>query len=219
MKETHKTFAFIVKKGTFEEYSNKHDKLKKYLLGREEAIQTVVPLLNEKDIVVSTTGMISRELYENRTSHEKDFLTVGSMGHASSIAFGVALNKPDRKVFCFDGDGAFLMHMGAAAVIASRQLANLKHIVFNNEAHDSVGGQPTVMGCVDLTKIAFGCGYKKIYQAFSAEEIQNQWSDFYSFVGPCLMEIKVKSGARKNLGRPKEKPVENKQAFMRFVEN
>lgn len=219
MKITNKPFAFVVKKGTFGEYPNKPAKQKKYVLSREKAIQTIVSLLGEEDIVVSTTGMISRELYENRKSHEKDFLTVGSMGHASSIAFGIALNKSDRKVFCFDGDGAFLMHMGAVAVIASRNLPNLKHIVFNNEAHDSVGGQPTVLGSVDLADVVKGCGYQKVYQAYSAEDIKKQWSEFYQAAEPCLLEIKVKSGARKDLGRPKEKPVENKQAFMRFVEN
>ena len=219
MKQTNKPFALVVKKGTFEEYPNKPEKQKKYSLGREEAIQTIVSLMDSSDIVISTTGMISRELYENRISHEKDFLTVGSMGHASSIAFGVALNKPKRKVFCFDGDGAFLMHMGAAAVIASRKLSNLKHIVFNNEAHDSVGGQPTVMANVDLSKVALGCGYKKVYQAYTLDDIKNIWSEFYNASEPCLLEVKVKSGARKDLGRPKEKPVENKQAFMRFVEN
>lgn len=217
MQNTGKPFALVVRRGTFEEYPNKPEKQKKYPLSREEAIQTVVSLLSEKDIVVSTTGMISRELYENRTSHEKDFLTVGSMGHASSIAFGVALNKTDRKVFCFDGDGAFLMHMGAAAVIASRKLPNLKHIIFNNEAHDSVGGQPTVMSMVDIAKVVQGCGYKKVYQAASIEEIKNNWAEFYKASEQCLMEIKVKSGARKDLGRPKEKPVENKQAFMNFL--
>ena len=219
MKKTGKPFALIVKKGTFEEYPNKPPKQVKYSLTREQAIQELVSLLGKDDIVVSTTGMISRELYENRSTHEKDFLTVGSMGHASSIALGIAINKPNRKVFCFDGDGAFLMHMGAAAVIASRCLPNLKHIIFNNEAHDSVGGQPTVMASVNLSKVLEGCGYKKIYQVYSLEDIKNSWIDFYAATEPCLMEIKVKSGARKDLGRPKERPVENKQAFMQFVED
>ncbi len=219
MKSTNKPFALVVRKGTFGEYLNKPEKQNKYPLGREEAIRIVVSSLGQKDIVVSTTGMISRELYENRTSHEKDFLTVGSMGHASSIAMGIAIAKPERKVFCFDGDGAFLMHMGAAAVIASRKLPNLKHIVFNNESHDSVGSQPTVMSSVNLTKVAEGCGYTKVYSATTLDEIKNCWQDFYNAAEPCLMEIKVKSGARKDLGRPKEKPVENKKAFMHFAEN
>ncbi len=177
----------------------------------------MLSLLGEKDIVVSTTGMISREVYENRVSHEKDFLTVGGMGHASSIAFGVVLNKPDRMVYCLDGDGAFLMHMGAAPVIASRALPNLKHIVFNNEAHDSVGGQPTVMGQVELPILVKACGYQKAFQVSTADEIRVVWRAFADCRVPCLLEIKVKTGSRKDLGRPKEKPVENKTAFMKFV--
>ena len=216
MNKTGKPFAFVVKKGTFEPFA-KEKQAPKYSLCREDAIKKVASLLGNDDIVVSTTGMISRELYENRQSHEKDFLTVGSMGHASSIAFGIAVNKPKRKVFCFDGDGAFLMHMGAGPVIASRNLENLKHIVFNNEAHDSVGGQPTVMNCVNVTDVAKACGYVDVFQALSIDDIDRVWTDFYNSTTPCLLEIKVKSGARKDLGRPKEKPAENKLAFMKFV--
>lgn len=216
MEKHNKPFALVVKKGTFEAYP-KTKNANQCEFSREAAIQTVVPLLGEKDIVVSTTGMISRELYENRASHEKDFLTVGSMGHASSIAFGIALSKPERQVFCFDGDGASLMHMGAAAVIASRNLPNLKHIIFNNAAHDSVGAQPTVMGKVDLLKAFQSLGYKNVFQVNSAEEIKKVWNDFYHSKGQSLLEIKVKCGARKDLGRPKEKPAENKIAFMNFV--
>lgn len=216
MEKYNKPFALVVKKGTFETYP-KTKNANQFELSRESAIQTVVSLLAKKDIVVSTTGMISRELYENRSSHEKDFLTVGSMGHASSIAFGIALSKPERQVFCFDGDGACLMHMGAAAVIASRNLSNLKHIIFNNSAHDSVGAQPTVMGKVDLLKAFQAFGYKNVFQVDSAEEIKNVWDDFYHSDSQCLLEIKVKCGARKDLGRPKEKPSENKVAFMNFI--
>ena len=219
MQQTNKPFALVVKKGTFEEYKNKPKKQMKYTLSREQAIQTIISLLKNKDIVVSTTGMISRELYENRLTHEKDFLVVGSMGHASSVAFGIALNKPNRKIFCFDGDGAFLMHMGAALVIASRKLPNLKHIIFNNESHASVGGQSTVIKNANLKEIAKGCGYQNIYQANSIDDIKSVWKEFDNASVPCLMEIKVSSDCRKDLGRPKEKPIENKLAFMRFVED
>lgn len=212
---TKKPFAFVVKKDTFEPYKSPQI-TSKYPLSREDAIRKIISLMQDNDIVVSTTGMISRELYENRQSHEKDFLVVGSMGHASSIAFGIALNKPNRKVFCFDGDGAFLMHLGAYAVMASRNLPNLKCIIFNNEAHDSVGGQPTVMDCVRLADIAKGFGYR-FYKAQNLGEIQSIWADFYQSNEPCMLEICVKLGARKNLGRPKEKPIENKLAFMKFV--
>ncbi len=217
MAETQKPFALVVKKGTFDAYPKKALS-QPYTLTREKAIQTVLSLMGEKDIVISTTGMISREVYENRTSHEKDFLTVGGMGHASSIAFGVAINKPDRTVYCLDGDGAFLMHMGAAPVIASRKLPNLKHIVFNNEAHDSVGGQPTIMGGVDIPAVVKASGYAAAYQADDEDSIRRVWNDFVSTAAPCLLEIKVKTGSRKDLGRPKEKPVENKAAFMSFVQ-
>lgn len=212
---TNKPFAFMVKKGTFDSHK-RVDSVPKYSLGREEAIKKVISLLNDDDIVVSTTGMISRELYENRKTHEKDFLVVGSMGHASSIAFGIALNKPKRKVFCFDGDGALLMHLGTLPVITSRKLPNFKHIIFNNEAHDSVGGQPTAIDSANLEYIAKGCGYK-FFKAKTLNEIKNIWSAFYESNTPCMLEICVKMGARKDLGRPKEKPVENKTAFMEFV--
>lgn len=216
MKRTNKPFAFVVKKGLFEPHK-KSESAQRYFLSREDAIKKIISLLQSDDIVVSTTGMISRELYENRQTHEKDFLVVGSMGHASSIAFGIALNKLGRKVFCFDGDGSFLMHMGACAVIASRKLPNFKHIIFNNEAHDSVGGQPTVMNSAKIDKIAKGCGYDRVYQAYTLDDISNLWNDFYHSTQTTLFEIKVKLGARKDLGRPKEKPIENKIAFMEFV--
>lgn len=218
MRETGKPFALIVRKGTFSAYSYKvrHNESE---FVREDAVKMVLSLLGNRDIVVSTTGMISRELYENRSSHEKDFLTVGSMGHASSIAFGIALERENRKVFCFDGDGAFLMHMGAGAVIASRKLKNFRHIVFNNAAHDSVGGQPTVAEKIDLPKIAAGSGYIKTFSARTSDELKSVWTDFYEMNGPSLLEIKVKCGARENLGRPKEKPVENKNAFMAFLKD
>ncbi len=217
MQETKKPFALIVRKGTFDKFERKTVVPQHNSLAREDAIKAVVSLLDDRDIVVSTTGMISRELYENRPTHEKDFLTVGSMGHASSIAFGIAINKPQRKVFVFDGDGAFLMHMGAAAVIASRQLPNLKHIAFNNEAHDSVGGQPTCANSLDFLKITEGCGYKSRYSVASIDELKAVWNDFYLSSESAFLEIKVKKGARADLGRPKEKPVDNKLAFMEFL--
>ncbi|MGX3011002.1 phosphonopyruvate decarboxylase [Helicobacter sp. 23-1044] len=215
MNGTNKPFAFVVKKGTFESYK-KVDFANNFSLPREKAIKKVISLMRSDDIVVSTTGMISRELYENRKTHEKDFLVVGSMGHASSIAFGIALNKPNRRIFCFDGDGALLMHLGALPVIASKKLPNFKHIVFNNEAHDSVGGQRTAMDSVNLAQIAKGCGYE-FFKAQNLNEIENIWDTFAQSHAPSMLEICVKKGNRKDLGRPKENPKENKMAFMKFV--
>ena len=218
MKETLKPFAFIIKKGLFEEYKLINKTTTSYTLAREDAIETVIKYLNETDIIVSTTGHISREVYETRErlmqSHKQDFLTVGSMGHSSSIALGIALQKPDRNIYCFDGDGAFLMHEGAIGVNASKRLSNFKHIVFNNEAHDSVGSQPTIAGQINISQIALNSGYKKVYSVSTKEDLINILPEFISNRCTSLLEIKVKCGARADLGRPKEKPKENKKIFM-----
>lgn len=218
MKDTNCPYAFIIKKGTFEKYSLKNKKVSNYELKREEAIETVIKELSEKDIIVSTTGHISREVYEIRErlgqNHKRDFLTVGSMGHSSSIALGIALEKPDRQIYCFDGDGALLMHQGALSVNATKELANFKHIVFNNEAHDSVGSQPTAMYKENVSKVALDCGYKKSYSVQTKKELIKILPEFIADNCTSLLEIKVKCGAREDLGRPKEKPWENKKLFM-----
>ena len=221
MKETKCPFAFIIRKGLFEKYSLQNKKQNSSEFKREDAIETVIKSLSEKDIVIATTGHISREVYETRNrlgqSHKQDFLTVGSMGHSSSIALGIALEKPNRNIYCFDGDGAFLMHQGAVVVNASKNLNNFKHIVFNNEAHDSVGSQPTAIDVAKIDKIALDAGYKKSYTVSTKEELMGILPDFISQQCTALLEIKVKCGAREDLGRPKEKPWENKELFMEFL--
>ena len=218
MKETKCPYAFIVKKGLFEKYSLQNKKQNASEFKREEAIETVINSLNEKDVIVATTGHISREVYETRNrlnqSHKQDFLTVGSMGHSSSIALGIALEKPNRKIYCFDGDGAFLMHQGAIVVNASKNLSNFKHIVFNNEAHDSVGSQPTAIDVAKIDKIVLDAGYKKAYSVSTKEDLLAILPQFIADDCTSLLEIKVKCGAREDLGRPKEKPWENKAIFM-----
>ena len=218
MKETKCPFAFIIRKGTFEKYTLINKKQSPYTLRREEAIETVIKELCCSDVIVSTTGHISREVYETRErlgqSHKQDFLTVGSMGHSSSIALGIALEKPDRTVYCFDGDGAFLMHEGATGVNASKHLKNFKHIVFNNEAHDSVGSQPTIANGINISEIAINSGYKKAYSVSNKDELIKVLPNFIGDKETILLEIKVKCGAREDLGRPKEQPKENKKIFM-----
>ena len=218
IKEEQVPFAFIVKKGTFEKYSLINKVSSSFSLNREDAIETVIKKLNLTDVIVATTGHISREVYETRErlnqSHKQDFLTVGSMGHASSIALGIALEKPDRNIYCFDGDGAFLMHQGALTVNASKKLNNFKHIIFNNESHDSVGGQPTANSNANLPQIALNSGYKKVYSVHSKDELEKVLPEFINNKETVLLEIKVKCGARDDLGRPKEKPQENKKIFM-----
>ncbi len=214
-------FAIVVKKGAFEEYKLKNKKETSYELSREEAIKAIVALLDSSDIIVSTTGMASRELFElrefNKQSHEKDFLTVGCMGHSSSIALGIALEKQEKQVYCFDGDGALIMHMGALSTIASLKPKNFRHIIFNNFAHDSVGGQPTSAYNIDIPAIAKANGYTYAGSAETKNEIINQIAQIKKTDGPALLEINVNKGARNDLGRPTKTPVENKEEFMEFL--
>ena len=165
--------------------------------------------------------MISRELFEARTAwnqgHERDFLTVGSMGHASQIALGIALEKKDRKIWCFDGDGATIMHMGSMAIVASKKPSNYIHVVFNNGAHDSVGGQPTVGLKIDLPAVAKAVGYNKTWSVSDASSLAKALDECRKATGPVLLEIKVKKGNRKDLGRPTTTPIENKEALMNFL--
>lgn len=223
MKSTNEVFALVVEKNTFDTYTQKNKVESDLELTREEAIKMVAASLGPKDVIVSTTGMISRELFEYRTEknepHERDFLTVGSMGHASQIALGVALEKPDRHIWCFDGDGALIMHMGALAITASKAPANYIHVLFNNGAHDSVGGQPTVGLDIDVPAIAKAVGYKHVYSVDSAEGLNAILHNPELFEGPALLQVCVRKGNRKDLGRPTTTPIENKQALMKFLSN
>ncbi len=222
MKETGRAFALVVKKGTFGKYKLQNGTHNPYTMEREEAIKAVAGAMDVKDIVVSTTGKISRELFEHRTAtgegHSRDFLTVGSMGHASQIALGIALNRPERNVYCFDGDGAAIMHMGGMGIVASMLPGTFYHIVFNNGAHDSVGGQPTIGFGIDLPKIAAGCGYKTVMSVATRSELDTILPTLTTLPAPLLLEIKVKKGSRDDLGRPTTTPVENKEALMSFLE-
>jgi phosphonopyruvate decarboxylase len=214
-------YVFLIKKGTFEDYSlTSQDAVNTYP-EREDAIEKVVDHIEKESVVVSTTGKISRELFEIRekhhTGHDKDFLTVGSMGHASQIAMGVAMSCPQKNVYCFDGDGAIIMHTGSFGIIAAADCKNLKHIVFNNGAHDSVGGQPTIGFDIDFGQIAKGFGYKQSFIAETMEGLNAVLPEFIASEGPSLLEVRVKKGARKDLGRPTTTPIENKENLMEFL--
>lgn len=221
MLATKQCYALVIEKDTFDAYTLQNVEKNDLTMSREEAIQTVAAALGEKDAIVSTTGMISRELFEYRTAmnegHERDFLTVGSMGHASQIALGIALAQPERRVWCFDGDGAAIMHMGSMAIVANKAPKNYVHVVFNNGAHDSVGGQPTVGLRIDLLAVAKAVGYKATYSVDSRTELENVLAKVNSFASPALLEIKVKKGNRKDLGRPTTTPIQNKEALMAFL--
>lgn len=214
-------YALVIEKDTFEDYKLQNVEVNDLAMNREDAIQTVAAALGEKDCIVSTTGMISRELFEYRTSigqgHQRDFLTVGSMGHASQIALGIAMAKPDRKVWCFDGDGAAIMHMGSMAIVASKAPKNYVHVVFNNGAHDSVGGQPTVGLKINLPSVAKAVGYPHTYSVSTKEDLQQVLNEAAKNEGLSFIEVKVKKGNRKDLGRPTTTPIQNKNALMEYL--
>lgn len=215
-------FALVIEKDTFEEYKLQNVEKNDLTLSREEAVQTVAASLGEKDCIVSTTGMISRELFEYRAAmnqgHERDFLTVGSMGHASQIALGIALAQPARRVWCFDGDGAIIMHMGSMAIVGNKAPKNYVHVVFNNGAHDSVGGQPTVGLKIDLSTIAKAVHYANVFCVDNKTSLLDALRVVNRLEGPILLEVKVKKGNRKDLGRPTTTPVQNKEALMSFLQ-
>lgn len=219
VKTSGRTYAFVVRSKTFSEYRKKSPAdADKYPLSREDAVKAIVNSVSGKDVIVATTGQASRELYDYRVAlkqgHRNDFLTVGSMGHCSQIALGIALHKSGVRVFCVDGDGAVIMHMGSLAVTGIKAPENFRHIVINNGAHDSVGGQKTVGFEIDFAGIAEACGYKSARRAESMAELLAALASMKSSKGPSFLEIRVSPGARKDLGRPKEAPVDNKLAFM-----
>lgn len=222
-KNTSRPHALVIRKGVFGKYQLQNKPENNYPFSREEALKLVVDQLGDKDVVVSTTGKLSRELFEYREvrhqGHGRDFLTVGSMGHSSSIALGIALEKPERTVWCLDGDGAFIMHMGAISNIGALSPKNYRHIVFNNGAHESVGGQPTVGFQLDIPAIAGACGYPVVFSVSTCEEIKQTLRALSGVDGPALVEIRVKIDSREDLGRPTSTPIDNRRVFMDFLEN
>jgi phosphonopyruvate decarboxylase len=220
-KVNNEPYVILVRKGTFEPYSLKTKIKTNFDLNREEAIIKSTELLSDSDIIVATTGKTSRELFEfrarNNQGHHRDFLTVGGMGHANQIALGIAIAKPNKTVYCFDGDGAALMHTGSLGIIGDLNLDNYKHIIFNNGAHDSVGGQPTIGFDINFRKIADGFNYKETFQIKTLNEFDKVFESFKNSSGPSLLEILVNKGARKNLGRPTISPKENKANFQLFL--
>lgn len=222
IKASSSPYAIVVRKGIFDSYKLKTNETVPAEMSREEAIEKIILNAPSNACFVSTTGMASRELYELRDKHgqghAKDFLTVGSMGHASQIALSIALSKPARKIFCIDGDGAAIMHLGGLTTIGTQKPKNMVHIVLNHGAHDSVGGQPTVGRKINLCAVAQACGYDKVVSVKTIEELETQLEYLSSAEGSFLIEVLVSKGARADLGRPKSSPIENKRAFIEFLE-
>jgi len=218
---TGKDVAFVIRKGALTdapkvEYKNGNTMV------REEIIQHIVKASGE-DPIVSTTGKASRELFETRVangqSHKYDFLTVGSMGHSSSIALGVAISKPEQRIWCVDGDGAVLMHMGSMAVMGANKPKNLIHVVINNGAHETVGGMPTVAGSIDLVGIAKACGYPNAVWVENFEDLDRELEAAKNRDELSLIEVACSIGAREDLGRPTTTALENKQNFMEYLKS
>jgi phosphonopyruvate decarboxylase len=215
-----KPVCVLVRKGTFESYKKKTNLLEnsQFELEREEAVKIATQLCELNSVIVCTTGMLSRELFEfranNKLGHGKDFLCVGGMGHASQIATGIAIDQPDRPVYCFDGDGAALMHMGSMAITGTRNLSNLIHLVFNNGCHESVGGQPTVAQKFKLSQVASALGYKFSETVSTKENLKKIIIKAQLNKNSTFIEILVRSGHRSNIGRPTTTPIQNKIALM-----
>lgn len=224
-KEIMNPVALVFRKNTFQAIESRSkaslisDAI--YNLSREEVIKIIIKTAPSSLPIISTTGMASRELYEAREEigedHNSDFLTVGGMGHASSIAQGIAKNISPSKVICIDGDGALIMHMGS--MIYGSKYENYIHIVINNGAHDSVGGQKTLADDVDLSEIALACGYKNIFSVKNKVELSDIISKCDSIDGSIFIEVKCKTGFRGNLGRPKESPFINREKFMQYLQD
>ena len=214
--------ALIIRKGVIAPYdSDKTDVPESHLeMDRENAIKTIVDNLDGSEAIVSTTGKTSRELFEYRIERNEkpmDFYTVGGMGCAASIALGIALQKPEKEIFVFDGDGAVIMQMGSLATIGHYKPSNFNHILFDNRAHDSTGGQKTVSDTVDFEKIALACGYNEAVTVKTKTDLKKVIKKSKLTKGPKLIVVKVKKGSRKDLGRPTTSPIENKENFMRFL--
>lgn len=211
--------ALVIRKNTFARFDLTVNEQLELELSREEAIRQILSVLTPDAVIVCTTGMASRELFEIRKQaqdgHERDFLTVGGMGHAGQIAAGIAFASPDRKVVCIDGDGSVLMHAGALAV--SADCPNFIHIVLNNEAHDSVGGQPTKGNVLRFDRIASAFGYNHVDRVMSGHDLRTKLTRMLVLKGSSMLEIRCKRGARKDLGRPDRSPVHNKTDFMKFL--
>ncbi len=191
-----------------------------YRLRREDALREILQGATEKEIFVCTTGKTSREVFSLREelgqSHDHDFLTVGSMGHASMIALAIAQEKPDFTIWCLDGDGAGLMHLGGLVLEAHHHPANLNHVLLNNGAHESVGGMPVSGGTLWFAPLARSLGFDQVFTSESAGELRAQMSRIRASGVQKLrfLEVMLQQGSRADLGRPTQTPKQNLQALM-----
>ena len=226
-KELNAPVALLVKKASFTKYKLKgkeshiHASARMGLdMNREQALETVT-VAAPNSLIVGTTGVLSRELFEIRDrkfqgDHSKDFLCVGNMGHTSAVAAGLAAFAPEKDVICLDGDGALLMHLGSITNVAqSFESHNLTHVLINNGLHESVGGQPTVGFQIDFLAMAKAAGFKSVERVETRNALVKALE--HKTLGPRFIEVRVLPGVRADLGRPTTTPQENKKAFMKKV--
>jgi len=221
MQKNSKPFAIIVKKGIFEDSKDEKPRKQK-LMTREDAIKTIMKNLDGHEIIVSTTGKTSRELFEyrkeNDTQFNHDFYNIGAMGCAQSIALGISLQKKKNKVFVFDGDGSVLMQMGSLATTGHYAPDNFYHIIFDNNAHDSTGGQPSSSDSIDFEKIALASNYKHAETVDNEKSLASSLKKIKGKKGPCMIIVNIDKGARINLGRPTMTPQDHKKEFMKYLD-
>jgi phosphonopyruvate decarboxylase len=221
MQKTNKPHALVIKKGLFSKYNEKKCAKQYGEMTREEALKIIVDSLKGDEVIVSTTGKTSRELFEYREEkkqgHQNDFLMVGSMGGAAPFGAEIALQKPNKKVFVFDGDGAVIMGAGALSTIGHYAPQNFYHIIFDNECHDSTGGQPTTSCAVNFEKLALANSYRGARTVVAQKDLLKVVQEISNLKGPQMLVIPVKKGARRNLGRPITTPMQNKEAFVEFL--
>ncbi|MCL2226733.1 MAG: phosphonopyruvate decarboxylase [Oscillospiraceae bacterium] len=218
--ENGQSVAFVIRKDAL-----KSDSKAKYPssaeMSREQVLNLIIDNSNESDIFVCTTGKLSREIFEIReqrkAGHERDFLTVGSMGHSISIAHGMALSKPEIRIFCLDGDGAAIMHLGSLAVAGTDAPENLVHIVINNGAHETVGGMPVVSTHLNLSEVAAALKYRHSFRAADQSSLSELLGAVKGLGGPIFIEVMCSLASRGDLGRPTTTPIQNKNDFMKFV--
>jgi phosphonopyruvate decarboxylase len=220
VKKNSASYAIVIKQGIIRAPNSPKINTSEYALSREAAIAAILNNLDGSEAILSTTGKASRELFENRkkrSEHPRDFYSVGSMGCVASIALGIASQKPNRPVLIFDGDGSIIMQLGALATIGHYKPENLYHFIFDNGCYESTGGQPTVSNSVDFTKIALACGYTFAESVVSHSDLISAIRNLKGSKGPCLVDVKINTFSRKDLGRPTTSPIDNKKSFMQWM--
>jgi len=219
-RENSSPVALVVRKGSFAPYPFEA-KEEDFPLTRESALKVILDSIRLEDLTIATTGKTAREIFELRVArgegHANDFLTVGSMGHTASIALGISLGT-DKNVYCIDGDGSFLMHMGSMATVADLAESNFKYILNNNGAHESVGGQPTIARSIDIEAVLRGLGFAEVFTAKTSEEIEQALVKMSNQLSLCALIIDTRQGSRKDLGRPTQSPQQNKTALMEKIQ-